>query len=248
MSHFWLKPDEQALMDSATATAHDYGYIGAFDIGTATKTALKKLLGYEAKPEDQIRPHKLVNQTRYCVSTERRRPNMRVKVLVRVTKNQAMRLKLSLTDDDLTARLMDDPTGEYWGNLLISQSHLPSKVLVKDGYGARWHVIMCLQELMKNEGFGPTLERVSTFADALPVEWRAAFVLTNFSNWSRSHSPYDFFNRQRGKLNFADQKSEDNFFNGIFDEPITKCGQSWATDFWRMCQNAEYRQKVGIGA
>lgn len=246
MSHFWLKPDEQTLMDSATSTVSDYGYIGAFDLGTNTKTALKKLLGYEAKPEDQIRPYKLIRHTRFLVTAAK--SHMNAKVLVRISKAQALMLKMAHQPDSLIARLLDDPTGEYWGNLLISQMHLPHRGVPNypAGFSARWHVGSEMRSLLNNEGFGPTLDRVSTYADALPEDWRPAFVWERFSDWSRSHSPYNFFNRQRGQFKLETKADENSLFNGIFEAPMTKCGQAWATDFWRECQSALFRSRFGL--
>lgn len=246
MSHFWLKPDEQALMDSATATAHDYGYIGAFDLGTNTKTALKKLLGYEAKPEDQIRPHKLVNRTKFYVPDAK--AHMSAKVLVRVSKAQALMLKMSHHNDSVEARFFGDPTGEFWGNLLVAQLHLPqtSGWGYKQGYGCRWHVINCLQSLMRGDGFGPTLERVANFADPLPENWRAAFVKQHFTNWHSADEQYGFYNSFKAERHKMPPDVADEIFNGIFDAPMTKCGQSWATQFWRECQDASYRARLGL--
>lgn len=248
MSHFWLLPDEQALMDSATSTVSDYGYIGAFDMGTNTKVALRKLLGYEARPEDQIRPHKLVNRTQFYVPEAKQ--HMRAKVLVRMTKAQALMLKLKHQSDSVEARIYDDPTGEYWGNLLIAQSYMPETSCwgSTHGYESRWGVIGGLTDLLRGDGFGPTLEMVADYAEPLPEDWRRAFVLYHFDSWPMAHDKYDCTSPLTcGKPGQVyDLMEALAIFKGIFEEPMTRCGQRWATDFWNLCQNAHCRAKYGI--
>ena len=243
MSHFWLKSEEQVLMHSATSTAHDYGYIGAFDMGTATKKALLALLGYEARPEDQIRPHKLVNWTKFWIRSLRE--HMSAKVLVRMNKRQAMVLKLKHQPDSVEARFYDDPTGEFWGNLLITRTYMPQRDYENQlwGYQSRTHVISALGTLINGNGFGPTLDRVADFADPLPEEWRAAFVRVKFATWEASKETTRSI---RSISPLIDGMTTSATFNDLFEESTTLRGQRWATQFWQWCQEADYRKQVGI--
>lgn len=246
MSHFWLKPEEQVLMDRATSTAHDYGYIGAFDMGTATKKALLALLGYEARAEDQIRPHKLVNRTKFYIPDAK--ANMSAKVLVRMNKQQAMMLKLKHQPDSIEARLYDDPTGEFWGNLLVAQAHLPQTSGWGSlyGYECRWDVISGLRVFLCGEGFGPTLATVAGYAGPLPEEWKAAFVRHHFEDWGQAAKPCELHAAFGDKRHLLDDATASHLFDGIFQEPITYRGQRWATTFWQDCQNVAFRKRLGI--
>lgn len=89
---------------------------------------------------------------------------------------------------------------------------------------------------MKGNGFGPTLDRVATFADPLPESWRTAFVNEHFARW---HHASDTLTYTRVDENEALQPD-------LFKTRVVQQGMEFARQFYEKCQFVSYRQKLGI--
>lgn len=227
MKHFWLDADQQALMDTATSTAADYTHIAAVKLGKSWKRELKGQAGFKVAEADYLRTF---NVTRTGKSNYHKVPDL--DSFVRLTPAQAtlMKLRYAGTDDGF---VMPDPTGEFWGNMLIAQHDQKTRNFMS---GFRNSAFACLMMFTQGNGFGPTVATVANHCAGLPVSWAARLVWNEGHRWHVAHIPVG------GKTHPVPDAYRDAF-NDLFDVSTTTCGQLWARQWWEFCQSAANRQR-----
>lgn len=115
--HYWLLPDEQAIMDTATGSASAYTHIALVKWTGLRKDRHKLVSGkVEAAPADFINASTLAPR----ITEEYDLMNA---ALVRLKSDQAALLSAAYP----TAYVHPDPTGEQWGNLLIDQAVMKAR-------------------------------------------------------------------------------------------------------------------------
>ncbi len=106
--HDWLEPAEQAIMDTATSTAEDYGHIALVDRSGLQKDERKLFSGEVIALGDIVRASTLAPRwtEQYGIAGS---------ALVRIKPHQVGLMAQHYP----SGSYHPDPTGEMWGNILI---------------------------------------------------------------------------------------------------------------------------------
>lgn len=239
MKHFWLDDAQQLIMDAATSTAPQYGFVGLLKSSKPWKRACIEALGEQLPETDYLNVYE---------TTRLRGSSVLPNKMFRLNGKQAMafRLKFGGTDE---GTLLRDPTGESWGNMQIC----------KDGIGCSFKSVDALQrewarpaQFHKHEAkqalvwawlgrpFGPTLETVGDHCNGLPLSWAQPLVWINAALWHSASNPMPV-------------PEQTTLFNqiftierGAFSEAPEYVGQSWAREWWNKMQNVYYRKLYGV--
>lgn len=244
MKHFWLNEDQQALMDSATSTAADYGYIGLFSVGKAWKRHVEGMVGSKVDPKDYLRAYNVTGQTQFAGpgSYWNGEKVKEVRAAIRLNKRQAMMMKLRHGGSDV-AWLRDDPTGECWGNMLNCQAARKSDWRPQEVFRYGFRLML---SYLNDGNFGPTIASVGTHADGLEEDWRAAFVRYHFTQWDEANKPIadkpGSVQEAMARLRLGPPAWETEESSWV--APATLQGTRWAQEFWRDCQNTEVRRRL----
>lgn len=211
MKHFWLDGDQQALMDSATSTANDYGYVGLFSAGKAWKLYVQGIVGSKVDERDYLRAYNAVRVMK--------NDGLNLTAIVRLNSKQAMMFKLRYqgTGD---AWLLDDPTGESWGNMLIAKSDLARDFSKLTGFCKGTAIAAIHIAIEDGASFGPTLATVGNHCAGLPVSWASHLVWNKVNDWHIAKMPVD--------VAFVAPGPYREVFDALFDQPEQTYGQSWA--------------------
>lgn len=177
MKHFWLTGAQQKLMDTATSTSSDYGHI-AFLKGKYWKQHLKEAIDVRVKDQAQLRTYDVTGLT-----SSPDRPD----TILRLAGNDAMRFKLRFGGEE--GRVIADPTGECWGNLLIAQYDKRNKRRAFHHFHRSDVVVSLALAWAKGIPFGPLLGNVDSYCKGLPRSWAKAFVWEYASFWHEAHGP-----------------------------------------------------------
>lgn len=105
-SHYWLSSAEQAVMDAATGSASDYGYIAVTD------ASLDTIVGHSPfaiSVRDYVSIADLTDVGQQYGAVHRFN-------LLRLNEFQKQELE---ADGFAFAACHPDPTGEYWGNIML---------------------------------------------------------------------------------------------------------------------------------
>lgn len=246
MPHFWLDDDQQAIMDAATGSATDYGYIGLVDVASRWKKPIRDLVGTDVADENQVRIHKVANE----IVFGDRLPFVTLKSAVRLNRKQAIMLKLKVAGSG-TAFLIDDPTGENWGNIrialtdraLFDRSDWQAEEHRRYTHRASWR---CFKNLTEGKPFGPTLATVGDSCKGMPTNWARAMV------WSRKCETHQFLSEAnpatQATLKFlATRTPRDKMVicPDILDFPAVTYGQAIARALTMDFQRYQTREKFG---
>ena len=169
--HFWLDPQQQALMNSATSTASSFGYIGLFCVGKAWKRRVTEMAGTPVGKENYLRAHNLAGTCYFG-----RRPYQEVRGIIRLSRQQALMMKLRVSGSD--GWVVEDVTGESWGNMLICAGRL--------GFH-RYQARQAMNALLEGNSFGPTLDTVRDLPFSLEEKLRPSFVWFRAGEWHEAN-------------------------------------------------------------
>jgi hypothetical protein len=238
MKHFWLGDDQQAIMDAATSSASDYGYIGLVDVGPRWKKPIRDLVGTDVADANQVRIYNAAKSVAFFDQGNW----FKLKSAVRLTAKQAMMLKLRVAGSG-TAFLCDDPTGESWGNICIAQTDRRTEQHKRFDSTSSW---WCFQNMTNKLPFGPTLATVGESCKGMPSNWARAMI------WSRAHSTHQFADdaekptleqlKVRSKLL---PRHKVVICPDIMDYPVVTYGQAIARAFTMDLQRYQLREKFG---
>ena len=246
MKHFWLDDGQQAIMDAATSTASDYGYIGLVDTPTRWQKPVQVLVGGEVADESHFRIHNITHDVNFHSAGK----GIKLKSAVRLTAIQAMMLKLRVAGSG-TGFVIDDPTGEQWGNIANAANERWKVTHLN------WHVAACrqwsiwdahrgFQNLILKRPFGPTLESVGDTCKGMPKNWARAFIMFNKDDTHHFSLP-----AEAPSMEIATKRQ------GFVAEAMTICrdlldmrnrtvGKEYALEWVLDCQEAVNRQLHGI--
>lgn len=255
MKHFWLDDEQQALMDSATATAEDYGHIGLFSIGKAWKRHVEGMVGSKVEKQNYLRAYNVTGAVRYDFQQRASGWGWKyeVRALIRLTAKQAMMMKLRHHGDG-TAWVRDDSTGEFWGNMLVMQASRKKRNWRERLHGGEGS----MRAYLDGGSFGATVANVADHADGLSPEEAKAFVRHHFSEFDHASKPYvDPLEEDNTTYAayFAAARASDKQRYGPYawevdgsawSVPAETNGKRWAQDFWRRMQNAQDRRWAGL--
>ncbi len=245
MPHFWLDDDQQAIMDAATGSASDYGYIGLVDVASRWKKPIRDLVGTDVADENQVRIHKITGRVTFG-----QRHSFKLKSAVRLTAKQAVMLKLKVAGSD-TAFLCEDPTGESWGNIrialtdrdLFDHSDWPASRHKRFHPSASWY---CFRNLTEGLAFGPTIATVGDSCKGMPSNWARAMV------WSRKCITHEFADDvEKSTLHLIQAQVNKNprdkmvICPDILDTPVVTYGQAIARSMTIELQHYQAREACG---
>jgi len=246
MKHFWLDDDQQAIMDAATGSASDYGYIGLVDVDSRWKKPIRDLVGTHVADENQVRVHKIANQVVFGSY----QATFKLKSAVRLNATQAMLLKLRVAGSG-TAFVCQDPTGENWGNIriagkdreLLDWSKWRQERFARYFPDESWRGF---RNMTKGLPYGPTIQSVGGACKGMPSNWARAMV------WSRVASTHQFADdaekptlenlRVRSQLLPRDKMV---ICPDIMDYPVVTYGQAIARAFTMDLQRYQLREEYG---
>ena len=244
MTHFWLDDDQQAIMDAATSSASNYGYVGLVDVPSKWKKPIRDLVGTDVADQDQVRIHKVTGDVIFGTY----QASFKLKAAVRLNANQAMLLKLRV-GGSATAFVCDDATGEQWGNIrmaladraLFDSSNWRTEHYKRYSYREAWQGF---QNLTKGLPFGPTLGTVANSCKGMPSNWARSMV------WSRKSKTHEFANvaeqtthntlKELSKLTPRDMMV---ICPEIMDIPVVTYGQAIARGLTMDFQRYEVREE-----
>lgn len=239
MKHFWLDGAQQAVMDSATSTASNYGYIGLFDCGKAWKTRVKAMVGGEVEAADYLRVHNITGCCDYALN---RTENVRIMAAIRVKPRQAMMMKLRHAGST-EGFVRDDPTGEYWGNMLMFEGCKARRRPYPRALGY-WASREMMGSYLQGKPFGPTLSAVGDHGKGLDLAVARALVWYHASEWHRADT---LVRAPRYELDGKNLEvvriMRDDFDNG--DESLAK---TWRRDLLKEATSPHARKWMGLDA
>lgn len=223
MKHFWLSDTQQAVMDTATSSAQQFHSVAALNLGKSWKKQLKDQSGFKVADDAYLRTYNVV-----------RTPGLRFDSLVRLTAAQStlMKLRYAGTDDGI---VQADPTGEIWGNMLVSVQDQADRNYLTGFRGGTYRVF---EEYCAGNGYGPTIATVGNSCAGLPVNWGHRLVWWQLSQWHDASLPADDV--------FNPPEEYRDSFDELFEQPLPTYGQSWARQFWARCQDANFRRAFTI--
>ena len=239
-------------MDSATSTASQYGHIGLFSVGKAWKRRVEGMVGGKVEPKNYLRAYNVTGAVHFGGGWTQgpngwtALPWHEVRAVIRLTAKQAMMMKLRHGGSG-EAWVQADPTGENWGNLLVGQHHRQLGYHRFDSF--EWRACSAMKALLQGDGFGPALSTVANHGEGLEPGMKRAFVWNHAAEWHEAAGPVDTV-----ALGHAQSKHQRELFGPLswqvdasaWSMPAETTGARWAQDFWRQCQNAEYRRRHGV--
>ena len=226
--HFWLNSDQQALMDSAMASATDYPYIAMINLPRSWKRKLARELGSPVEEHHLIRRYWLTRDSCNIVFYQpTRQVHSAHNTIIRLTESQAMMMKLRYSGDPL-CQINHDPTGQSWGNLVVASTGRFFRDWVSTASYRRhpgsYHITRWIDHLVHGLPVGPHLESVGDWATLVPREWRAWYVWENAGFWAMANKVPEFPARGSEAIN---QTRE------LFDIEEPLLGHVLARDFIR---------------
>lgn len=242
MKHFWLDDDQQAIMDSATSTADDYGYIGLFNIGASWKTKVKEMVGTAVADRDYLRIHPICKRTQFYFEQGSQEIRAKIMAAIRLNKNQAMVMKLR-HGGDTTAFVRTDATGECWGNMQIALAgernyyRNPGNGF---GYGVAFSS-MC--DYLSGQAFGPTLAEVVDHCNGLDLSLATSLVWAHADCWHEAGTIVQAPTTETtwGYLNGEPRRQTLTIIRDLLGGSGARQGKAWASEFYARSGDRAFR-------
>jgi hypothetical protein len=253
MKHFWLNEEQQALMDTATSTAADYGYVGLFSVGKAWKRHVEGMVGSKVDPKDYLRAYNVTGSVYFDHGQHASGwgAKYEVRAIIRLTSKQAMMMKLRHHGSGV-AWVREDPTGEAWGNLLFIQAERKNR---KGWHSFSHYGFAAMERFLNGGSFGATIANVADHAAGLEPELATAFVRHHFADFDNAHEKWEDPAPHRiAIIQLHHEQTETERYGPLAWEvpgsawsvPGEIKGKRWAQNFWRKMQNAEERYWAGV--
>lgn len=232
-------------MDAATSTASDYGHIGLFDVGAAWKTRVKEMVGTAVSEKDYLRIYNVAGTCNFILRRDGNYNPIKLKAAIRLTKKQAMMMKLRHGGSD-EAFVRDDPTGECWGNMNIAQNQ---RGAVWSNRGRKFSYrgpCNALSHLLAGRPFGPTLATVSDHCKGFDLAVATATVWHFADRWHAAAKEVPVPEAEHQELPDG-QVRVMTIVRDLFSGADTY-GKAWARMVAQDCQTADGLRHYGIDA
>lgn len=248
MNHFWLDDDQRIIMDAATGTASDYGAIGLVNVANNSMKQIRDLTGTDVSKDDQFRIYKITN----CINFREHGAASfkRYSTAVRLTKNQAMLLKLR-RGGDANIFVAGDSTGEIWGNMKVGLADKEMYDWTKQGeHFRRFYsgtLYQCFTQMLSGNGFGPSLASVGNVCAGMPVSWARCFVWQSVAQTHLLQLPVTMTAVEAASRGFDRTPSHRmTICRDLLDLPIESQGQAAARLFAMNVQRFDVRARFGL--